>query len=322
MRNRYWLDGMMGLVVGDALGLPVQSMYPDAIKNRPQGPVTGMEGHGCFDMPTGSWSDDSSMALAALDSINVKGKIDAGDIMLNFVKWLCKGEYTPGGEAFDEGRTCTTAILSFVMHPDITKCGVTGEHANGNGALMRIKPICLYAYDQQKKEGISDKKAIEQIHQIASLTHNHLRSNIACGLYFFMIREIIDYRSEKSLELCLQDGLNNGFRFYGADVANLTQIAYYGRLFYLDELKAVPESEIQFSGYVVRSLEAAIWCLIQTETFEEALLKVVNYGDDSDTVGAIAGGLAGLYYGYEGIPSDWVNVIQRKDWIEQMVLFN
>ena len=270
----------------------------------------------------GNWSDDSSMALAALDSINVKGKLDAVDIMENFAKWLYKGAYTPDGITFDEGNTCAKAIMSFAMHSDVSRCGITGEYANGNGALMRIMPICLYAYEQQKKDGISDKEAIEQIHQIASLTHNHLRSNIACGLYYFMIKEIIDNKAEKSIEQCLQGGLDNGFGFYGTDVSNLTEIAHYGRLFHLDKLKTVPELEIQFSGYVVHSLEAAIWCLIQTETFEAVLLKVVNYGDDSDTVGAIAGGLAGLYYGYKAIPGDWVNVIRRKDWIEQMVLLD
>ena len=322
MRNNYWLNGMMGVIVGDALGLPVQFMYPDEIKGRPQGPVTGMEGYGCFDMPAGSWSDDSSMALAALDSINVKGGIDAADIMENFVKWFNDGEYTPAGITFDVGNTCMKAVTSFAKKHDVTTCGATGEYANGNGALMRIMPVCLYAYDQQKNDGWSDKQVIEQVHQVAALTHNHLRSNMACGLYYFMVREIIDCKSEKSFEQCLQDGLDNGFRFYGADIANLVEMSHYGRLFHLDELKAVPESEIRFSGYVVHSLEAAVWCLIQTDSFADGLLKVVNYGDDSDTVGAIAGGLAGLYYGYEGISREWIEVIKRKDWIEEMVLLN
>ena len=320
MRNRYWLDGMMGAVVGDALGLPVQFMDPEEIAVRPQGPVNGMEGQGCFNMPEGSWSDDSSLALATLDSINVKGRVDAEDIMVNFVKWLYKGEYTPFGFAYDIGFTCEEAITRFAKNPDIETSGRTGEHANGNGALMRIMPVCLHEYDLQKNEGISDKEAVETVHRVASLTHNHLRSNMACGLYFFMVREILDHKAEKTLMQCLQDGLDKGFWYYGADAANHYEMDYYKRLFYLDEFIKVPVEEVSFSGYVVNTIEAAVWCLIQENNYRETLLKVVNRGEDSDSVGAVAGGLAGLYYGYDDIPKEWLDVIQRRDWIEKMAM--
>jgi ADP-ribosylglycohydrolase len=116
----------------------------------------------------------------------------------------------------------------------------------------------------------------------------------------------------------LQSGIDEGLKFYGQDIRNLTQMAYLGRLYYLDELKAEPEEKIQASGYVIDSIEAAVWCLITTDSFKECLLKAVNLGDDTDTVAAIAGGIAGLYYGYEAIPEEWLAAIKRRAWIEEM----
>jgi tyrosine-protein phosphatase YwqE len=116
----------------------------------------------------------------------------------------------------------------------------------------------------------------------------------------------------------LQNGIDTGLRFYGNNISNLTEIAYFGRLFKLSELHETAESDINSGGYVIDSLEAAVWCLITTDTFRDCLLKAVNLGDDTDTVAAIAGGLAGLYYGYENIPEEWLCEIQKRDWIEEM----
>ena len=312
MERNIWLDGMMGLVVGDALGCPVQFMSREEIADRPQGPVTGMEGYGTYDMPEGTWTDDSSMALAALDSIRELGKVDLTDIMKRFVDWYERGEYTPFGESFDIGNTCSLAIDRFEKEHDITSCGGRGERSNGNGSLMRIMPACLYAYDR----GLSPEDAVGTVHDVSSLTHAHQRSKIACGLYYFCVKSVLD--GDGLLEKRLQDGLDLGFAFYERDIACRVELTHYGRLRSLEEFKTVPDSGIRSSGYVVDSLEAAIWCLITTESFRECLLKAVNLGDDTDTIGAIAGGLAALYYGYDSIPEEWITVIQRRDMIEEM----
>ena len=141
MRN-IWLDGMMGLVTGDALGNPVQFMSRNEVKRR--GLVTTMEAGGAYNTPVGTWTDDSSMALATLDSIREVGEIVPEDIMINFVSWHRQGDFTPFGRAFDEGITCLNAIMDFDRYHDWRRCGRTGEYANGNGALMRILPVCLF----------------------------------------------------------------------------------------------------------------------------------------------------------------------------------
>lgn len=153
------------------------------------------------------------------------------------------------------------------------------------------------------------KKALEYVHQVSALTHNHLRSKMACGIYFFMVRAILE--EEGSLTEKLQKGMNAAQNFYRSDVLNLMERVRYGRMVNLYEFAKVKEEEIQNSGYVVDSLEAAVWSLITTESLEEGLLKAVNLGGDTDTIGAIAGGLAGLYYGYHEIPVEWRQVIVK-----------
>ncbi len=321
MKRNIWLDGVMGVVVGDALGCPVQFLKREEIKNRPEGPVTGMEAGGIFNVPAGTWTDDSSMTLATMDSIIEKGKADPTDIMNRFVRWEVKGEYTPFGKAFDQGNTCTSAIYRFMENPDVNTCGGTDGYSNGNGALMRIMPVCLYYYERQKKVCTSEDEAIQGIHVISGLTHNHLRSQMCCGIYYFMVKSILNGVSkEEKLDLpsLLQRGIDEGLKFYGHDIRNLAEMTYLGRLFHLNEFKEVPEAEIRTTGYVIDTIEAAVWCLITTASYKDCVLSAVNLGNDADTVAAVAGGLAGLYYGYEAIPQEWLAVIKRRLWIKEM----
>ena len=312
--SNIWRNGMMGLVVGDALGMPVQFVDRSELKKNP---VDKMKGYGTYNMPPGTWSDDSSLALATLASIKEKGDIDYTDIMERFEKWLFNGEYTPYGKAFDVGQTCLMAICKYAKGKDYQTCGRTGERANGNGALMRIMPVCLFAYEKVKAGEWIIEEALERVHQVSALTHNHLRSQMGCGIYFFMICSILD--GEGSLPERLQKGIDDAVEYYHRDLGNYLELSHYTRLFRLDEFAKCEEDEIKSTGYVVDSLEAAVWSLITTDSFEGALLRAVNLGDDADTVGAIAGGLAGLYYGEENMPEEWKKVIVKREEIEKMV---
>ena len=314
-----WIDGIMGVVVGDALGDAVQFMSRDEVMER--GLVTGMESGGPFNTPAGTWTDDSSMTLATLVSIVEKGIVDLDDIMQRFVDWLKHGEYTPFGYSFDIGMTCEQAISSYCRSKDVNTCGRTGEHANGNGALMRIMPACLYYYEAIEREGVSEEDAVEGVISVASLTHNHLRTNMCNTMYFYMVKSILDQKNKdevRPLIDILQDGVNNALKYFGKDEANHNEMTHLGRLFDLKEMRKLPAKDIQSSGYVLHTIEAAVWSLITTESFKDVLLKAVNLGDDSDTVGAVTAGLAGLYYGYGSIPEEWVSVIQKREWIEEL----
>lgn len=311
-----WLDGIMGVVTGDALGCPVQFLDREELKEggSGRGPVTGMEGYGTFDMPEGTWTDDSSLTLALLSSIREKKEIDPEDIMYRFADWLENGAYTPYGQSFDIGRGTMSSIIRYLKDRDVKTCGGRTDHDNGNGALMRIMPACLFAYEQKMPE----KEAVAMIHEVAGLTHNHLRGQIACGLYYFCVCAILDEDGE--LKDRLQTGLDKGFAYYEENLQNRVELSRYGRLRDLKKLAAIPEKDIKSSGYVVDTIEAAVWSLITTMRFETCELKAVNLGDDTDTVGAIAGGLAGLYYGYNAIPEEWLSVIKKRDCIEKLCI--
>ena len=302
-----WKSGIMGVVVGDALGCPVQFESRETVAKHP---VMGMRGYGTFDLPPGSWTDDSSLTLALLESIRRTGCIDYTDIMDNYVKWLDGGEFTPYGYAYDIGRGTMSAINRYKRYHKPHKAGNIDERSNGNGSLMRIMPAVLYCIDRK----LPANEAIDIIHKVGGLTHAHIRSNIACGLYYFMASSILN--GDGTLTERLQSGLNMGFAFYERYLADHENIDYYDRLRNLSSFIALPEDSIHSSGYVVDALEAAVWSLVNSASFKETLLKAVNLGDDTDTVGAIAGGLAGVYYGYDAIPEDWLAAIQRREWIE------
>ena len=310
-KQNNWLDGIMGVVVGDALGVPVEFVQREKLKANP---VEEMLGYGSFNLPKGSWSDDSSMTLATLDSL--KNGYDLHDIMKKFVSWIREAEYTPFGQVFDVGNICHRAISRYQLLGDIEHCGGDKVDENGNGSLMRIIPICLYVYEKQKDEGMSDEEAIKHIHEVSALTHAHVRSLIACGLYYFIVKSILD--NSGSLMECLQVGVDAGFKFYEARNYSEKELDYYKRIRTLEKFSAVLETDIRSSGYVVDSLEAALWCLLNTDTYKTCALRAVNLGDDTDTVAAIAGGLAGLFYGYSGIPEEWLETIQKREWIEKM----
>lgn len=164
---------MLGHAIGDALGVPVEFCERDELSANP---VTDMVGYGTYPYPEGCWSDDTSMSLAALDSL-ASSKLNFDDIMVKFGEWYYDDEYTPTGEMFDVGNTCSYAIDNyFAYHKPVEECGLAGEHSNGNGSLMRIHPFVLYAYANQ----MSVDEWLGVIVKASALTHAHDRSKIGC----------------------------------------------------------------------------------------------------------------------------------------------
>ena len=312
--SNIWKDGMLGLIVGDALGVPVEFMSrTELMKN----PVTGMREYGTHHQPRGTWSDDSSMALAELDSIRTVGNIDYTDMMERFSRWCMHGEYTPFGEVFDIGMATSRALMNYAKGMAPLESGGKTEWDNGNGSLMRILPVCLYLFERQKKVCTSENESIYMIHAVSALTHAHLRSQMACGIYYFLVKAILE--REGTLENRLQEGMDRAFQYYRQDLSNHRELENYKRLADLSEFKENPKEGIKSSGYVVDTLEAAVWCLLHSHSYKETVLMAVNLGEDTDTIGAVAGGLAGLYYKEEGIPQEWTQVLQRREWIEEVL---
>lgn len=312
--SNIWKDGMLGLIVGDALGVPVEFMSrTELMKN----PVTGMREYGTHHQPMGTWSDDSSMALAELDSIRTLGTIDYTDMMERFSRWCMHGEYTPFGEVFDIGIATSRALMNYAKGVLPLESGGKTEWDNGNGSLMRILPVCLYLFERQKKVCTSENESIYMIHAVSALTHAHVRSQMACGIYYFLVKAILE--QEGRLENRLQEGMDRAYQYYRQDFSNHCELEQYHRLADLSEFKELSKEKIKSSGYVVDTLEAAVWCLLHAHSYKETVLMAVNLGEDTDTIGAVAGGLAGLYYEEKGIPKEWIQVLQRREWIEEML---
>ena len=227
--------------------------------------------------------------------------------MTNFVKWISNDEYTPTGSAFDVGRTCLYAIRYHLQYPDVpaVQCGGKGEYANGNGSLMRIHPFVLYAYTHNMK--YDDWTTM--ICSASALTHAHERSKLGCLIYAFILFHLLGDPNKNVVWTAL--------RRAEAHFRDNPEITHYTRL--LDpNFDKLPETEIKSTGYVVDTLEAAVWCLLTTDSYRESVLKAVNLGGDTDTVAAVAGGLAGALYGYEGIPGEWRETLIKREYIEEM----
>jgi len=206
------------------------------------------------------------------------------------------------------------ALTNYANGEEPLKSGGIGERDNGNGSLMRILPVLFYLQKTYGENFTKKEKPYEIIHNISSLTHRHKRSMIACGIYI----TIADYISrEYSLNEAVKLGIKKSFQYYEDKEEFKEELKYYQRLNDKNFHK-LPEEEIKSSGYVVVSLEAALWSLVNTVTYKDCLLKAVNLGEDTDTVAAIAGGLAGLYYGCEDIPKEWLDKIQRRKYVEEL----
>ena len=291
---------MLGHAVADALGVPVEFCSREELEEEP---VTKMMGFGTYPVPEGCWSDDTSMALAALDSL-AEGSVDLDKVMLNFGKWYYKDEYTPTNETFDVGNTCSFAIDNyFKAKKSVKECGLFGERSNGNGSLMRIHPFALMAHFKS----MAFEGWVDLIARASSLTHAHARSVLACKIFTVVLFHLLHDPCKDSVRLALKRAQCH----FGEE----SEFGHFARLVNVDFDKT-EKSEIKSTGYVVDTLEAAIWCLLTTDSYMECVLKAVNLGDDTDTVGAVAGALAGALYGLDEIPKEWLAQLKRREYIE------
>lgn len=270
-------DAVYGAAVGDALGVPYENAW------RGEFECTGMDGYMSHHQPPGTWSDDTSMMLAVCDSIRAKrGKIDPEDMRKRFLAWKDKAQYTPHHRTFDVGTVVSTALVEGV--------GCKSERSNGNGSLMRIVPLAF------------TKAADDDIVRASAVTHAHEWSTRACVMYVHIAR---DLANEVPAEQAVKRNVPSE-----ADI----DAHPYERL---ASIECVPENEIETSGFVVHTLEAALWCLLNTHSYQECVLKAVNLGRDADTTACVAGGLAGIAYGYDAIPPEWIEALCAKHIIEK-----
>jgi len=301
-RKSQILGALWGAIVGDALGVPVEfTTREERIKD----PVEGMQGYGTYNQPAGTWSDDSSMMLCTIEGLLEGG--DSETIAELFVKWATESHWTPWGKVFDIGIATRKAINRIRKGIPAVEAGGTQEFDNGNGSLMRILPVGL------RYASVDVDHLLAQAFNISSITHRHPRSQLACGIYCIFIGGIMTgcYKAE-AYENLRKNVVHIDFQEeYG------NQLEFFTRILDSD-IGKLPEHQIKSSGYVVDTLEASIWCLLNSSSFEEAVLKAVNLGGDTDTTGIVTGGLAGLVFGWESIPEKWMKQLAKFDEISDL----
>lgn len=299
-------SGVLGFVIGDCLGVPVEFKNRYWLKSNP---VKDMLEKGSHFQPKGTWSDDSSMVIATLHSlIELRGYNNNSfyDMADKFVKWYKEGIYTPNGETFDIGNTTRVALEKFIANRN-KECGEGSLYDNGNGSLMRILPLAYYFYKTNTK--LEQRKSIT--FEVSSITHSHIMSKYACLMYveylLYILQGMDKYKSYKQMIKTIEDLLKSEENQNKKIISKAYKRILNGKI---DKLK---EEEIKSSGYVVDTLEAVLWIVLNSKEYKEAVLEAVNLGDDTDTVGALAGGVLGAIYGYASIPGEWINLVIGKD---------
>lgn len=292
--DRY-CGSLLGLACGDALGTTLEFKSPGTFK-----PVTHIVGGGPFRLKPGEWTDDTSMALCLAESLIECNGFDPADQMKKYVRWYRKGHLSSNGRCFDIGNTTRDALMRFQRTGE-PYSGSTDPRSAGNGSIMRLAPVPLFFAGDPEK-------AIEKSGESSRTTHGSILCIDACRYLGALIVGAVSGDSKEKLlsELyCPVPGI-----FYRNQLhQDIHKIA-------IGSFKTKNPPAIKGSGFVVASLEAALWAFYNSSSFEEGCLKAVNLGDDADTTGAVYGQLAGAYYGEEGIPEGWRKKIVMRDLIE------
>lgn len=303
-------DAFIGFATGDALGVPVEFETREWLQ---ENPVQGMLGGMRYNQHPGTWSDDSSMLFCTAESL-CRG-YDLEDIALRFSKWKNERFWTPRGRVFDIGIQTSKAIaridrfleMGLRIKP-IPELGVN-EKENGNGSLMRILPLAFFLKDKPAEEGY------RIIREVSALTHAHARAVTGCFIYVRFIMSLLEGKDKYQAYAELRNFIPDFCR----KNTGSSEYEYYSRILF-NNIADFPEAAIRSSAYVLHTLEACLWCVMQNDNYRDTVLQAVNLGEDTDTVAALAGGLAGILYGRNQIPEEWTSVLARKEDIMDLAL--
>lgn len=281
---------LLGLAAGDAVGTSVEF--------KPRGsfePVTEMTGGGPFGLSPGEWTDDTSMALCLAASLLEKKAFDPRDQADRYVRWWREGYMSSNGRCFDIGITIKAALEKFVKTGDPIS-GSSDPRKAGNGCIMRLAPVPMYFHPDEDE-------AVHHSGESSRTTHGADECIDASRLFGSMIHRALSGESKEDVLFSIDPEL--------VDAPKIRAIAE-------GSYREKGEGEIRGNGYVVNALEAALWCFDKTDTYRAAILKAANLGEDADTTAAIAGQLAGAFYGEEGIPADWLDRLVMRNEIGSM----
>jgi ADP-ribosyl-[dinitrogen reductase] hydrolase len=281
---------LIGLATGDAVGTTVEFQRRGSFA-----PITDMLGGGPFNLAPGQWTDDTSMALCLATSLLEQEGFDAVDQMNRYVKWRNEGYMSSTGSCFDIGCTVNSALNTYSATGNPFS-GSTHPQSAGNGCIMRLAPVPMY-YARKPEE------AANWAMESSRTTHGTEECLDACWLYACILIRALEGADKQQILAATDDG-----RTLSPAIARIAAGDYTSK----------SEADISGTGYVVESLEAALWSFYTTDTFKDAILTATNLGDDADTTAAICGQVAGAYYGVDAIPAKWRQQLTLHAEIERM----
>lgn len=303
LRDRM-LSGLIGHIVGDALGVPYEFMPREQMTAEP---ATGMTGWGSHDQPPGTWSDDTSMLLCVLENCHRGGSTqDLGQL---FLAWYDDGYHTPHGDVFDIGVTTRFALERLRSTQGLDDASAPRIGSDGNGSLMRCLP---YAFFQDLQLGCA------RMSEEGTITHPSKRCQDCCTFYVRMARALAEGESKTAALQTAAEQLKKTWTTTGDVDTEDIRRRLFKRLF-APGFPELTSSDIRSGGYVIETLEASIWCFLQGSDYASSVLMAVNLGGDTDTVAALTGGLSGIYYGREDIPAAWRDSIVNGDRLRQQI---
>lgn len=298
-------DCILGLAVGDALGVPYEFMRRDQVEAAAD--LRHMKASSSFhEQPPGAWSDDTAMCLASMDSLTRCRGFDAEDTMAAFLDWYRNAAYSSTGVAFGVGGTVSRALSSALHGVPALSCGRRGFRDNGNGALMRIAPISLWCAFRE----LPRDEEVQLVSDAGAVTHAHEISKLGCLIYTDYLKELIRGASkEQAYSFICRERYSLRFTF--------STVAVYDRILN-GRLPELPRYKLAESGYVVNTLEAALWATLRTASYEEAVGESIRLGYDTDTLAALTGSLCGVLYGSESIPEAWRDELLKRSYLESL----
>ena len=294
--DRY-IGTLLGLAAGDALGTTVEFKARGSFP-----PVTTIVGGGPFGLAPGQWTDDTSMAMCLAESLVRNGTFDPADQMRRYVRWRRHGYWSSTRTCFDIGSTVSAALRLFEQSGNPV-AGSTDPYSAGNGSLMRLAPVLL-RYSQDPAQ------AVHLAAESSKTTHGALEAVDACRYFGALILGALGGEDKASL-------LAPYYAPPGVSWVSSPLSPAIGRIAF-GSFRDKQEGDIRGSGYVVHTLEAALWAFHNSDNFRDGALLAVNLGEDADTTGAIYGQLAGAYYGVDGIPAEWRAVLARAEDITRL----
>ena len=298
LRDRY-RGALLGLAAGDALGTTLEFQPPGTFE-----PIADMVGGGPFRLQPGQWTDDTSMALCLAESLIESRGFDPVDQLSRYLRWKRQGHHSSTGTCFDIGGTVMSALARFERYSEPWS-GSTDEYSAGNGSIMRLAPIPLFfAHDPQA--------AIAYAADSSRTTHGAREAVDACRYLAGLIVGALDGRSKKDLTTRLFTPVAGLWdrEPLAPKIHDVAAGSYLTR----------EPPDIRGTGYVVASLEAALWAFAKSTSFEHGALLAVNLGDDADTTGAVYGQIAGAHYGVDGMPERWRRKLAQLDLLESFAV--